>query len=121
EHVRAGRLTEGHARAILAAEDKALQLEMSKRVLESGLSVRETERLAKKWRGVGNGVLKPQPVSRETSSNSQDPNIAEIEARLREVFRTRVRLVINKDRGRIEIEFYSSEDLERILNLLVGV
>lgn len=120
EHVRAGRLTEGHARAILAAEDKALQLEMSKRVLESGLSVRETEKLAKRWRGVESGVLKPQPVSRETSGSTLDPNTAEIEARLRELFRTRVRLVINKDRGRIEIEFYSSEDLERILNLLMG-
>ena len=119
EHVRAGRLTEGHARAILAAEDKALQIEMSRRVLEAGLSVREAERLAKRWSS-GSGVLKPQGVSRETSAGGDDPDIAEIESRLRELYRTKVRVVINKDRGRIEIEFYSSEDLERILNLLAG-
>jgi len=119
EHVRAGRLTEGHARAILAAEDKALQIEMSRRVLEAGLSVREAERLARRWSS-GSGVLKPQGVSRETSAGGDDPDIAEIESRLRELYRTKVRLVVNKDRGLIEIEFYSSEDLERSLNLLAG-
>jgi len=120
EHVRAGRLTEGHARAILAVEDTAFQLEMSKRVLEAAMSVREAERLAKRWSGDGAGVLSAGHVSRETSRHQEDPNIAEIEARLRELYRTKVRLVINKDRGRIEIEFYSSDDLERILNLLAG-
>ncbi len=59
-------------------------------------------------------------VSRETSSYQADPNIAEIEARLREIFRTKVRLVMNKDRGRIEIEFYTSDDFDRIINLLAG-
>ncbi|MGC8862315.1 MAG: ParB/RepB/Spo0J family partition protein [Armatimonadota bacterium] len=119
EHVKAGRLTEGHARAILAAEDKALQLEMSKRVLETGLSVREAEKLAKRWSGAG-GVVRPQGVSRETSERHDDPDIAEIESQLRELYRTKVRIVINKDRGRIEIEFYSAEDLQRILNMLAG-
>jgi ParB family chromosome partitioning protein len=101
-------------------EDTAFQLEMSKRVLEAALSVREAERLAKRWSGEGAGVLTAGHVSRETSRYQEDPNVAEIEARLRELFRTKVRLVINKDRGRIEIEFYSSEDLERLLNLLAG-
>ena len=120
EHVRAGRLTEGHARAILGVEDTRSQLELSKRVLEAALSVREAERLARRWSGEGGTAPAAGHVSRETSRNQEDPNIAEIEARLRDLYRTKVRLVINKDRGRIEIEFYSSDDLERILNMLAG-
>jgi ParB family chromosome partitioning protein len=120
EHVRAGRLTEGHARAILAVEDASLQVELSKRVLQAALSVREAERLARRWSGEGDAGSAAGHVSRETSRERDDPNVAEIEARLRELYRTKVRLVLNKDRGRIEIEFYSSDDLDRILNLLAG-
>ncbi len=120
EHVRAGRLTEGHARAILAVEDPAFQLEMSNRVLQAAMSVREAEKLAKRWSDEGSGALAAGGVSRETARRQEDPNVAEIEARLRELYRTKVRLVMKKDRGRIEIEFYSSEDLDRLLNLLGG-
>ena len=51
---------------------------------------------------------------------NQDRNILELEAQLRQTFGTKVRIVKNKDRGRVEIEFYSDDDLERILNLLAG-
>ncbi|MDH7602799.1 MAG: ParB/RepB/Spo0J family partition protein [Armatimonadota bacterium] len=120
DYVKSGRLSEGHARAILGLEDQNLQCKLARLAVEGSLSVRETERLAREWsqkRVAGESV---ESVSRETSARELDPNIAEIEARLREIFRTKVNLVINKDRGRIEIEFYSSDDLERILNLLVG-
>lgn len=117
-YIRSGQLSEGHARAILSLQDAELQRELAKRAVREGLSVRQTERMVKEWERklteVG-GV-----VSRETSSTERDPNVAEIESRLREIFRTKVTLVINKDRGRIEIEFYSSDDLERILSLLTG-
>ena len=114
--VRAGALSEGHARAVLSLEGHADQLELAQRIVQGALSVRDAERLAREWakRVVGGGV------SRETSRLAQDPNILEIEARLREVLRTKVTLLRSKDSGRIVIEFYSDADLERILNLLAG-
>jgi len=110
----AGKLTEGHARAILAIDSPNDQVEAAHRIVDSGLSVREAERLAK-------GMIEPQhtvPVSRETIRSEKDPNLLEAEARLREVLGTKTSIVKWKDRGRIEIEFYSDDDLERILNML---
>ncbi|MGQ9454890.1 MAG: ParB/RepB/Spo0J family partition protein [Armatimonadota bacterium] len=120
ERVRAGQLTEGHARAILSVNGAEAQCQLAQKVLESGLSVREAERLARQMVGAGAVGAVRGNVSRETLPRELDPNIAEIESRLRSIFRTKVTLVINKDRGRIEIEFYSSEDLDRILGLLTG-
>lgn len=57
-------------------------------------------------------------VSRETSKEKLDPNLQEIEAHLRTLFATKVNIVRNKGKGRIEIEFYSDEDLERVLSVL---
>jgi len=119
DHVKAGRLTEGHARAILAVENERTQLELAERILEAALSVREAERVARRWSSA-RAAQTAGGVSRETSTYQADPNIVEIEARLREIFRTRVRLVMTKDRGRIEIEFYTADDFDRILNLLAG-
>ena len=117
--LRAGRIAEGHARAILSLEDEGLQVELSRRVSEAGLSVRDAERMAREW---ARGTAPETPradVSRETSP-PPDPNLQEIEARLREILGTKVSVIKNKDRGRIEIEFYSDDDLERILALLAG-
>ncbi len=120
DYVRSGELSEGHARAVLSLSDEDLQRRLARLAIEKSLSVRETERLARQWLAQGVSREAMQNVSRETSPRELDPNIAEIESRLREIFRTKVSLIINKDRGRIEIEFYSSEDLERILSLLTG-
>lgn len=118
-HVRAGRLSEGHARAILSLGEENDQKELARRILDAGLSVREAEFLARNWSSAQSRSGQPN-VSRETSPAAQDPNIPAIEATLREIYGTKVRLLVNKDRGRIEIEFYSEDDLERILNLLTG-
>jgi len=82
------------------------------------LSVREAEVLAREWaRG---SVSSAGNVSRETTAAKEDPNLLEAESQLRGLFGTKVRIVKNKDRGRIEIEFYSEDDLERLLLLLSG-
>ena len=120
EHLRAGRITEGHARAILSVEGEYDQLEFCDRVISGGLSVRDSERMARDWTRMANLPGSRGVVSRETSAREQDPNILDIEARLREVFGTKVNIVRNKRGGRIEIEFYSDDDMERILNLLAG-
>lgn len=119
--LKAGTITEGHARAILAVDGEARQLQVFKRIADAGLSVRAAERLAREWstrpvyptQSSGN-------VSRETSPPAQDPNLLEVEAELRKIYGTKVNIIRGRERGRIEIEFYSEDDLERLLLLLTG-
>ena len=118
--LRAGTISEGHARAILSVASEDEQLELCRRVVNTGLSVRETERLAKEWAKGRRGESGRENVSRETLLARQDPNIIELEAQLRDILGTKVTIVKNKDRGRIQIEFYSDDDLDRILVLLAG-
>lgn len=124
EELRTGRISEGHARAILSVDGDHLQIELCKRIVAGGLSVRDAERVSREWSKASEGQGGAPVVSRETippaPAPDPDPNILDIEGRLREIFRTKVSLVRNKDRGRIEIEFYSDDDLERILALLAG-
>jgi ParB family chromosome partitioning protein len=119
-HIKSGRISEGHARAILSVEGETEQVECARRIVEAGLSVREAERLTREWSKSRSARGIRADVSRETSISAKDPNALEIEARLREVFGTKVKLIRNKDRGRLEIEFYTDDDLERILMLLCG-
>lgn len=114
-----GTVTEGHARAILAVNEEESQVALCKTILSGGLSVREAERMARDWNSVSQETGRSS-VSRETIPARPDPNMLEVEARLREVLGTKVNLVKNKDRGRIEIEFYSDDELERLLYLLTG-
>lgn len=118
EEIRSGRISEGHARAILSVEGASRQIELCKRIVAGGLSVREAEVMAREWSRNSDGPA--QNVSRETRAAKEDPNLIEAESQLRNLFGTKVRIVKNKDRGRIEIEFYSEDDLERLLLLLSG-
>ena len=100
-----GKITAGHARALLAIEDHKRQIDMAKRIIEEGLNVRQVEKISSK-KSVKN-------VPKEKSAE-----IIELEEKLRNFFGTKVNLVHSKKRGKIEIEYYSIDDLERILNLL---
>ena len=115
-----GAISEGHARAILSLGETEDQVELCKRIVAAGLSVRDTERMARDWQNQVGSDIGRANVSRETIPAKQDPNVLEVESRLREVLGTKVNLVKNKDRGRIEIEFYSDDELERLLYLLTG-
>lgn len=110
----AGKLTEGHARAVLTLESPNDQVDAAHRIADAGLSVREAERLTK-------GIMEHSnvsSVSRETNRKIEDPNLLDAEARLREILGTKASIIKWKDRGRIEIEFYSDDDLDRLLNML---
>lgn len=120
QELKTGTISEGHARAILSLDREKDQIALCDRIKSIGLSVREAERLAKNWTPEFLRTDKGTVVSRETLQPPQEPNDLYIEARLREIFRTKARLVRMKDRGRIEIEFYTEDDLERILNFLLG-
>lgn len=103
-------LSSGHARALLSLEDKELQFKAAKEILEKNLSVRETEKLVKKLM-TGS---KPKAVKK----NEEFQNIEE---KLKDIFGTKVKLVNNNKRGKIMIEYYSNDELERILELVDSI
>lgn len=115
ECLKSGKISEGHARAILSLESPRDQSDLCSRAMVGGLSVRETERLARHWIPAAE-----KNVSRETMPARRDPNLEQIESELRRILGTKVSVIKTKDRGRVEIEFYSDDDLERLFSLLAG-
>ncbi|CEK18461.1 ParB/RepB/Spo0J family partition protein [Chthonomonas calidirosea] len=113
ESIERGEITEGHGRALMMAERPDVILRLWTVVKSRGLSVRETERLAKASRH----SAAPPSVS---ASSSPDPQIQYIQERLQGALKTRVSLhYTSSGAGRIEIFFYSLDELERLLDLLV--
>ncbi len=104
-----GRITTGHARALLSLESRRLQVEFCERIVKEDLSVRTVERLCQMR-------AKVQSEPRET-----DPHIREIEESLQELLGTRVRIQTQKKgRGQIVIEYFSADDLSRLVRRLRG-
>ncbi|MFH1861361.1 MAG: ParB/RepB/Spo0J family partition protein [bacterium] len=107
--LRSGEISAGHARAILAFEDRERQVQLWKRIVREGLSVRKAEQLTKK-------LTSPHALSSTPAQKSS--HVTHVEERLRHLLGTHVRLHHKKDKGgSIEIEYYSAEDLERLLEL----
>jgi ParB family transcriptional regulator, chromosome partitioning protein len=114
EEVAAGRLSMGHARALLALTDAAAQRTLARDIIARNLSVRETEGLVKK-------SAEPEPVARTVSKPPPaDVHTRAAEDKLRLQLGTRVRIVRRGKKGRIEIEFVSEEELIRIYDMLSG-
>lgn len=108
-----GRLTSGHARALLSLEDEQLRLMLAKKIVEKGLSVREVEQIVKS--------LKSKDNNKGKTVNANKPSfILEIESNLEERFGTRVQITQGKKKGIIQIEYYSDKDLERIVEKLMS-
>lgn len=107
------RLSTGHARAILAIENPEEQIEVAGRITSEGLSVRQVERLVQRM----NEPRDPKPAEEA----AQDPNIKAAVQEMELILGTRVRVVPkSSQRGRIEIEYYSLEELTRIYECIVG-
>lgn len=121
EMVKAGSLSEGHARAILSVDGDTNRVTLAKTAAAGGMTVRETEQAAKTWPdyAAAAGGVGAEGVSRETSAQPSDPHMDEIASVLSRTFKTKVSLIKGKDRGRIEIYFYSDDDLQRLLEILV--
>lgn len=102
-----GTLSAGHGRALLALESRDLQLKARQAVIEGDLSVRATELLVKR--------LKATPAGQRRILSRQAPELARAEDQLRRALATKVRIVRTGRRGRIEVEFYSEEDLDRLV------
>jgi ParB family transcriptional regulator, chromosome partitioning protein len=105
-----GVISEGHGRAILGIENKETQYEVAQKVIDEDLNVRQTEKLIKNY-----GNDKNKKVNNKTSN----PYYKDIADKLEGYFNTKVTLnEKNKNKGKIEIEYYSEDDLQRILELL---
>lgn len=107
-----GKLSMGHARAILGMEEPRLQSQTAFTVIEKGLNVRETEELVKK--------LQSAKQSKEKSKPKGDSQIASLEERLIKHLATKVKISHKGKKGKIEIEYYSLEEFDRLLEILLG-
>ena len=115
-YVREGRLSVGHAKVILGLTDEKNQKLAAERVIKDGLNVRQTEGLIAKL--LKRGQRKTETDVKTTAVPLGDPHVADLEAKLREVFATKVQLNYAQGKGSLEISFFSDEELERILQIL---
>lgn len=111
EMVYESKMSAGHARAVLSVPEEDTRLKLAQKIVGDGLSVREAENLARLY-AAGQGDRAPRPAT---------PKSFKVVARkLRRLLATNVRVRLAKDKGKIEIEFVSEDDLERIFALLAG-
>lgn len=104
-YISKGLLSEGHGRAILSLEKQPMQLILADVAVKKGLSVRATEEAAKKM----------SPSADKKPASQKDVHVANLEEELTEIFGTKVKIKHRGKGGRIEIDYYSSEEFQRIL------
>ncbi len=113
-HILKNQITSGHARAILILESKEKQTKLCDLIIKKGLSVREAEVLAKRW------SEKPPKVTSEIKKIGDiDHQLKSLQDLLRDYLGTKVTIYHRGKRGRIEIEYYSNEDLERVIEAIL--
>jgi ParB family chromosome partitioning protein len=115
ELLQAGRLSTGHARAILGSDQVDIQRRLARKVIEQDLSVRATERLVRQ-------LTEPSTKAKRSTAkvDESDPNVRAAENKLRRQFGTQVRIVMAQGQqpGSIVLVFYNSRDLDRLYSLL---
>ena len=111
EYIIEGVLSEGHGRTLLGIKDGDLQYEIAQRVIDDEISVRELERIIKNL----DNEKEKKDSKEEKELNSYYKDVRD---RLQDYFGTKVNLSSKKNKGKIEIEYYSSEDLQRILDII---
>ena len=109
--VAGGRLSMGHARALLTVPDEGGQRQIAREVIAQNLSVRETEALVKRL---------SRPLRAERTATVPDVHTRAAEERLRLTLGTRVRIVRRGNGGKIEIDFANEDDLQRLFGALIG-
>ncbi|MFL2835443.1 MAG: ParB/RepB/Spo0J family partition protein [Coraliomargaritaceae bacterium] len=114
-------LSTGHAKVLLGVKDDAQQHLLARRIIESNLSVREAEKIVKRLNeglepsdGLGSG----NDNSGKTSSRAENTAIADLEKRIEKHFNTNVSIQHGKKKGKLVIEYFGNEDLDRLLELL---
>lgn len=110
QEMKKGRISFAHGRALLEIEDANHQRRLAQDIISKGLSVRELESLIK--------TNRPKSIKRNIDKGQREPLVAILEEQLQHALATKVRISKRKKRGHINIEFYSSEDLQRIVNVI---
>jgi len=110
EEIIGGRLSAGQARPLLSLKNSRKQEDLCKKIIKERMSVREVESLIQK---------KLSPVHFHPRRFKKNAQVLEIEEKLRHIFGTQVRIKQKGNKGKIEIEFYSAEDLDRILEIVM--
>jgi ParB family transcriptional regulator, chromosome partitioning protein len=108
ENILSDKISMGHARALLSLEQQNLQIELCKKIIELELSVRQTEKMVQK--------LLQQPKQQRIAFRSAE--IEAIETKLRTMLATQVKVQQTGKKGKIEIEYYSVDDIDRIINII---
>ena len=113
-------ITSGHARALLSLENKALQLKAAKLILDGRLSVRETEKLVKRL--VKEAASEKDEKKEKIRDEAMEIIYQNLEERMKSIMGTKVS-IHNKDKnkGRIEIEYYSKAELERLVEMIESI
>ena len=110
-----GHLTVGHARALLGLANERAIIDLAREVVARGLTVRNVEQVVRE------GPRKGQKAAIKAPAKRQDPQVRRIEDQLRRRLQTDVSLNLSgRDRGEIRISFYSNDDLERVMELILG-
>lgn len=108
--VEEGRITSGHGRALLSIDNDIDRKRVSKEIVDKKLNVREAEDIAKRIKA---------KKSKKKKRSVKDPTLVELEEDLMRYLGTKTRIIYGKERGKIEIEYYGYEDLERILEAII--
>jgi len=107
-----GRLSTGHARTLLALSHVDLQRRMARKIVDGGLSVRATELLVHK--------SSEKPAMKGSAAHEVDPNVRAAETKLRRALGTQVKITQTAEgKGKIEISFFDTRDLDRVYNLIL--
>ena len=112
QYIIEGVISEGHGRALLGITDSKVQCELAQNVIDDKLSVRELELLIRKLK-TSNTRTKSKPAA-----NESNPYYKDITYKLENYFGTKVNITNKNNKGKIEIEYYSEEDLQRILEII---
>lgn len=114
QYVSRGTLSMGHARAIAGIKTDAIKKSIANQSIDQQWSVRELEEVIKKL------DESPKPDVKQKRKDKEDPYIIQIEDQLRNSFQTTVKIKDQNNKGKIELLYYSKDDLERLLELLQG-
>ena len=109
ESIADGRISAGHGRTLIAASDEDMRKSIWEKMIMEGLSVREAEKLA---------AGSPGAKKRKPASKRKNPDVARVEEDLKDIFGTKVSINAAGKKGKIEIEYYSGDELNRLIELL---
>ena len=108
EKISDGGLSAAHGRSLASIEDEKQQRQLCDRIIKEGLSVRETEKI----------VSQLNRPKRRSVKRTKNPNVTKVESELKDIFGTKVSINQTGKKGKIEIEFFSREELDRLIELL---